>query len=99
MASLFSDKDIERLEKIKEIIKEIKEIDNNFSLSNVINIDKKSILVFTTSLMLKEESQNKIEQHLTKQFGIECKLISDAISLDKALNINDTNKKGELPEV
>lgn len=90
---LFSDKDIERLKKIKEIIEEIKGIDSNFSLSNIISIDKESILVFTTTLTINKESQNKIEKQLTEQFGIECKLISGIISLDKAINIKKDNKQ------
>ena len=82
------DKDIERLERVKQILEDIKKLDSNFSLSNVLNIDKESILVFTTSLTINKEDQHKIEKQLTEQFGIKCKLISDVISLEKAITID-----------
>lgn len=35
-----SDKDIERLEKVKQLLQDIKEIDSKFKLSNIINVNE-----------------------------------------------------------
>ena len=83
-----SDKDIERLEKTKKLLEEIKEMNNDVIMTNILNVDKDSILVFKTGMMLKAESQKKIEEALSEQFGMKCKLISDIMSLDKIIAVD-----------
>ena len=41
-----ADKDIERLEKVKQLLQDIKEIDSSFKLSNVIEADEDTTLIF-----------------------------------------------------
>ena len=84
---LFSDKDIERLENIKQLIKEIKEIDKNFSLSNVINTDKDSILIVTTNKNYCKHHIDFIENDLKNRIGLKCILIPEGTKIDKAINI------------
>ena len=69
MASLISDKDIENLEKIKQVLSEVKQIlkeirgmDNNFSLSNVIEADEDTILIFNCDFLLKKESIEEMQK-------------------------------------
>lgn len=79
------DKDIERLEKVKQILKEIREIDNNFSLSNIIEADEDTILIFNCSAMLKKQYLNDMQKELEKEFGYKCIILNDCIKLDKAI--------------
>lgn len=85
MASLFLDKDIERLEKIKELLKEIKEIDDRFSLSNIIEIDNNTTLLFSTEAILKQCDAFNIELLLENKLGCKCVIINRAFKLEKAL--------------
>ena len=88
-----SDKDIERLEKtkcllseVKQILKEIKEIDNNFSLSNIIEADKDTILVFNcNTMMFKQEDLDRREEILSDKLKHKCILLNGYITLDKAI--------------
>lgn len=84
---LFSDKDIERLENIKQLIKEIKEIDKNFSLNNVINTDEDSILIVTTNKNYCKHHIDFIEKDLKNRTGLKCVLIPEGTKIDKAINI------------
>lgn len=78
-----SDKDIERLEKmkyllskVKQILKEIREIDNNFSVSNIIEADEDTILVFNCdNMFLKQEELNRCETLLSDKFRHKCILL------------------------
>lgn len=96
MASLISDKDIENLEKMKEVLKElklilqeIKEIDNNFSLSNVIEADEDTILVFSCNTMLfKQEDLDRREAILSDKLKHKCILLNGNVTLDKAIRID-----------
>lgn len=96
MASLISDKDIENLEKMKEVLKElklilqeIKEIDNNFSLSNVIEADEDTILVFSCNTMLfKQEDLDRREAILSDKLKHKCILLNGNVTLDKAIGID-----------
>lgn len=96
MSSLISDKDIERLEEtkylfreIKQILQEIKEIDNNFSLSNVIETDEDTVLVFKLdSVLLKQEDINRREDILSTKFNHKCILLNGNLTLDKAIGID-----------
>ena len=96
MASLISDKDIENLERIKQILsevkqilKEIREIDNNFSLSNIIEADEDTILVFNCdNMFLKQEELNRCETLLSDKFRHKCILLNRNMTLDKAIGID-----------
>lgn len=96
MASLISDKDIENLERIKQvlsevkqILKEIREIDNNFSLSNVIEADEDTILVFSCNTMLfKQEDLDRHEAILSDKLKHKCILLNGNVTLDKAIGID-----------
>ena len=92
MASLISDKDIENLERmkkvlseVKQILKEIREIDNNFSLSNIIEADEDTILIFDCSAMLKNQYLYNMQKKLEKVFGYKCIILDDRIKLDRAI--------------
>lgn len=96
-----SDKDIERLEKtkyllreIKQILQEIKEIDSNFSLSNVIDTDKESILIVTTNQSYCKHTIDFIEKDLKNRIGVRCVLIPEGTKIEKAINIGIDYAKG-----
>lgn len=95
MASLISDKDIENLEKIKQvlsevkqILKESKEIDNSFGLSNVIEADEDTVLIFNCDFLLKKESIEEIQKELTDKLQHKCVVLNGNIRLDKAIGID-----------
>lgn len=95
MASLISDKDIEKLERIKQvlievkqILKEIREIDNNFSLSNVIKTDEDTILVFNLKCLYTDKVIKNLEIFLSNKFNHKCIILQEGISLDKAIGID-----------
>lgn len=91
-----SDKDIERLEKakyllskVKQILKEIKDIDNNFSLSNVIEADEDTILIFKLdSVLYKSDEIKRIENILSNKLEHKCILLKSSIAFDKAIGID-----------
>ena len=92
MASMISDKDIENLERIKQvlsevkqILKEIREIDNNFSLSNIIEVEEDTILTFNCSAMLKKEDLERYENILSDKFNNKCIILNNGLTLDKAI--------------
>lgn len=87
MASLdlFLDEDIKRLERIKQLLKEIKELDINFSLSNVIEINNNTKLIFRYNCMLKKPDIRKIEENLTNKLRCQCVLINKDTHLYKAI--------------
>lgn len=95
MASLISDKDIENLEKIKQVLSEVKQIlkeirgmDNNFSLSNVIEADEDTILIFNRDFLLKKESIKEIQKELTNKLQHKCIVLNGNIKLDKAIRVD-----------
>lgn len=90
---LFSDKDIERLKKIKEIIEEIKEIDSNFSLSNIINADEDSILIVSTDKNYCKHHIDFIEEDLKNRIGIRCVLMPEGTNIEKAINIRTNHEQ------
>ena len=98
MASLglITDKDVENLERIKKLIKEIKEIDSNFSLSNVIDIDKEreSVLIVTTNTNYCKHNIDFIEEDLTNRIGVRCVLIPEGTKIEKAISIGIDYAKG-----
>ena len=95
MANLISDKDIENLEKIKQVLSEVKQIlkqirgmDNNFSLSNVIEADEDTILIFNRDFLLKKESIEEIQKELTNKLQHKCIVLNGNIKLDKAIGVD-----------
>ena len=96
MASLISDKDIENLERIKQVLSEVKqtlqeirEIDENFSLSNVIEADEDTILVFKyDNVLFKQEDLNRREAMLSDKLGYKCILLNSNLTLDKVIGID-----------
>ena len=90
---LFSDKDIERLEKIKQLIEEIKETDSSFSLSNIINVDEDSILVVSTNQNYCNHHIDFIEEDLKNRIGIRCVLIPEGTKIEKTINIRTNHEQ------
>lgn len=95
MASLISDKDIENLERtkqvlneVKQVLKEIKEIDSNFSLSNVIEADEDAILVFNLKCLYTDKAIKDLETFLTNKLNHKCIILENGLSLDKAIAID-----------
>lgn len=93
-----SDKDIERLEKVKQLLKDIKEIDNNFSLSNIIEADEDTILVFNCKAMIKKQYLNDIQERLEHETGYKCIVLDDYIRLDKAIKADYSKEKDYITE-
>lgn len=105
MASMISDKDIENLERIKQILsevkqilKEIREIDENFSLNNIIEADEDTILIFNCSAMLKKQYLINMQEDLEKEFGYKCIILNDCIKLDKAIRADYAKGKDYVTE-
>ena len=83
------DDTINKLEKIKDLMKEIREIDNNFSLSNVIEADEDTILVFKcNNILFKQEDLNRREAILSDKLRHKCILLNEYVTLDKAIGID-----------
>lgn len=84
---LITDKQIEKLEKAEAILKEIKQLDCKFSLSNIIEIDKDSILVFNLKeVMYKQEDIQDISKQLCDALQMKCLVLPSDIELNKAIN-------------
>ena len=86
MAELINDKDIEKLEKVKQLLQDIKEIDKNFSLSNIINVKEDSVLIVTTDAMYCKRNIEFIEKDLKNRIGIKCVLIPKGTEINKVIN-------------
>lgn len=106
MASMISDKDIEHLERIKQVLSEVKQIlkeireeDNNFSLSNIIEADEDTILIFNCSAMFKKQYLNDMQRELEKEFGYKCIILNDCIKLDKAIRADYAKGKDYTTEI
>lgn len=89
----YADKTIEQLEKIKRLIQEIKELDNNFNLSNVIEINNNTILVFNTNCMLEGKRIKEAERTLTNKLQCKCVILDARLQLDKAIKRNEVDYK------
>ncbi len=95
MASLISDKDIENLERVKQVLREIKqalkeirEIDNNFSLSNVIEADEDTVFIFNCEALYKKYDIENMEIKLTNILKHKCVILSNGLTLDKAIGVD-----------
>lgn len=92
MASLelFTDKDIERLEKVKQLLQEIRKLNNGFKLSNIIEADKDTTLLFSCGL-IKEQDKKHIEEELTDKLQIHCVVLPFNTMLEKGIK-RESNK-------
>lgn len=80
------DRDIERLEKVKKLLQDIKEIDSNFKLSNIINVNEDSVLIVTTDVKYCKNNIEFIEKDLKNRIGIKCVLMPVGTEINKAIN-------------
>ena len=85
MASLISDKDIERLEKVRDILKEIKELNLDFGISNIIEAESNSTLVFKFDGLVKKEYLYEVERELIDKLKLDCLVLPCNLELDKAI--------------
>ena len=91
-----SDRDIERLEKtkcllneVKQILEEIRSIESNFNLSNIIETNKDTVLVFNcNNTMYKQEDLKRHEEMLSNKFNHKYIILNGNITLDKAIGID-----------
>lgn len=92
------DKDIERLEKVKQLLQDIKEIDSSFKLSNVIEADEDTTLIFNCSALLKKQDINYMQKELEKEMGYKCIVLTDSVKLDKAIKADYAKGKDYITE-
>lgn len=93
-----ADKDIERLEKVKQLLQDIKEIDSSFKLSNVIEADEDTTLIFNCSALLKKQDINYMQKELEKEMGYKCIILNDCIRLDRAIRADYAKGKDYTTE-
>ena len=85
MESLISDTDIERLEKVRDILKEIKELDFDFGISNIIETESNSTLVFKLDGLVKRDWLEEEERKLANKLKLDCLILPCNMELDKAI--------------
>ena len=92
MASLeiFTDKDIERIEKVKQLLQDIKELDIELKPSNVIEADNDTILLFSCGL-IREEHKKRIEEELSTKLRMHCVVLPVNVMLEKGIK-RENNK-------
>lgn len=83
-----SDKDIERLEKVKQLLQDIKEIDSSFKLSNVIEADKDTILLFNLKCLYTDKTIKDLEILLSNKLNHKCIVLENGLTLDKAIGVD-----------
>ena len=83
-----SDKDIERLEKVKQLLQDIKEIDSSFKLSNVIEADKDTILLFNLKCLYTDKHIKDLEILLSNKLNHKCIVLENGLTLDKAIGVD-----------
>lgn len=88
------DRDIERLEKVKKLLQDIKEIDSSFKLSNIINVNEDSVLIVTTDVMYCKKNIEFIEKDLKNRTGLKCILMPKGTEINKAINFEVDHAKG-----
>ena len=72
----------------------LREIDNKFSLSNVIEADEDTILVFNCdTMMFKQEDLYRREAILSDKLNHKCILLNGYIKLDKAIALDHAKGK------
>lgn len=87
--NLEAEETIKKLEKIKQLLQDIKELDIDFKISNVLEINNDSTLLFYCKRMVLGDSLEKIEKMLSQKFNAKCVVLNGGIELDKAINYND----------
>ena len=83
-----SDKDLERLEKVKQLLQDIKEIDSSFKLSNVIEADKDTILLFNLKCLYTDKAIKDLEILLSNKLNHKCIVLENGLTLDKAIGVD-----------
>lgn len=95
--------DIKKLEKVKQLLIDIKEIDNEFKISNIININDNSTLIFKSNSMLKIKSVEEIEERISRKLDCKCIILDpifdfvtaikkEEMHTDKEINYNKRSK-------
>ena len=82
------DKDIKRLEKVKQLLDDIKEIDSGFKLGNIIEASENTILIFNCDCLYKKEYLERMQRYLTNELKHKCIILSNGLTLDKAIGID-----------
>lgn len=82
---------IKQLEQIKQLIRDIKKLDNNFCLNNVINIDNNTTLIFNCNSLVSKEFIKETEEALKNKLKCECIILNVGLKLDKAIKQNEIN--------
>ena len=89
--NLEAEKAIKKLEKIKQLLQDISKLDMNFNLSNVLEVNNDSVLIFNCKRMLTREYKEETEKRLLQKLQIKCVLLNEGVELDKAINNNSEN--------
>lgn len=79
------DRDIERLEKVKKLLQDIKEIDSSFKLSNIIEANENTMLIFNCVSLYRSQDLRDMEVMLTNKLQHKCIILNSGITLDKAI--------------
>lgn len=79
------DRDIEILEKVKKLLQDIKEIDSSFKLSNVIEANENTMLIFNCVSLYRSQELRDMEVMLTNKLQHKCIILNSGITLDKAI--------------
>lgn len=99
--NLEAEETINKLEKIKQLLQRIQELDKDFSLSNVLEINNDSILIFNCKSMLRNDHIEDIERKLSQRLHVRCLVLDQSLKLDKAINNNNykynRHKDGSIP--
>ena len=82
------DKDIKKLEKVKQLLDDIKEIDSGFKLGNIIEASENTILIFNCDCLYKKEYLERMRRYLTNELKHKCIILSNGLTLDKAIGID-----------
>lgn len=82
------DKDIERIEKVKQLLQDIKEIDSSFKLSNVIEANENTMLIFNCVSLYRSQDLRDMEVMLTNKLQHKCIILNSGITLNKAIGID-----------
>ena len=84
---------IKKLERIEQIFEKIKKIDNNFSINNVIETNKDTILIFNCECLYKNEDIQIMKRRLTNDLGCKCVILRNGLTLDKAIEVDYAKEK------